>query len=1166
MLTVVRLLALLTWILSLTAPLGAHLFPVRFEQLSLDAGIPDVEIHDIRQDSRGFLWFSTRDGLGRFDGYEMVVHSHDPADPTSIHGNWVGPLVEDSRGLFWVMLGVGGMDRFDPMTGQFERIDLTPESAVVNDFTVTDAQEDLQGRMWVATGSTGLHRIEWVESTGEWAITAYRSSTTPGLDADFLGNIALDPAGRLWVATCGGGLSVVTDLDTTPRFEAVRQADGLSGECPTALHVDAVGGVWAGSAAGIDHLRHEGRSGIRTRPLPPLPRPDGGGATPVAFLDTDPSGQLWVGVSGHGLLRFDAGRGPRDGGGWTVFPFDEPDSGWALRRGANSQLRGNAVSSLDVDAHGAVWVSTWGSGVYRFDPAEGHLDRFHEDPADPHSLVSDAVRAGYLDRAGNFWFGTNASGVSLYSPWRWKFGGVRWNPLAEVEEGRRLDDRVGLVHPQVSSLAEIDGTLYVGTGAGVEAFDAHTGQTALVAGDRIPGFVNALVADRAGDLWVGTGIQGLFRYRPRDGSVVALPSTNDPTTPSSSAINTLASGLDPDTVWVGTSNGWVDRLTPSTATVERGVLRAINATGQTPAIWVIEEDPKGYLWVGTPGLGLFRVHLDSGEVRNYFFDPEDPTGLNNRTVNSLHIDQKGRLWVGTYSGGLDRYLPASDSFIHLTRREGLPSNMVESILEDGVGDLWLATRHGLASYDPDAGADSLQTFGRRDGLVVSAFSTGAALRTGAGELVFGGLGGLVHFDSGQLDSNPHRPSVVLTQLMIRDDDGHTHRPLDGVEEVVLQPTDRVFTLMFAALDFADPSRNQYSHRLLGFEESWSLPESSRQATYTQLDPGEYTFQVRGTSADGVWSASAASIRVRVLPPFWRTGWFQGLMALALVLATLAFDAWRRRQLVERERRHQERREHARKTRELDLARQVQRSLLPRGDYARDGLEVIGRLRTASEVGGDYFDVVEQSSGGLCVAIGDAIGHGMAAGLVVSMAKVGLAQALRDPEPKASEVLETLDALLREVVQPTDRRATGGAIPTAMGMGVALVDAGGRVDLASVAMPYPYLWRRATGRLEPQELGGLPLGRRRGDTPPSVRTTLDPGDFLILVSDGLAERQSPSGEPWGYGGLEAELELACGRATSAVDVAEGILAACDTHADGRPADDDLTVVVMGRQDE
>jgi hypothetical protein len=259
----------------------------------------------------------------------------------------------------------------------------------------------------------------------------------------------------------------------------------------------------------------------------------------------------------------------------------------------------------------------------------------------------------------------------------------------------------------------------------------------------------------------------------------------------------------------------------------------------------------------------------------------------------LWIDRSGLIWIAALEAGLFRFDPRGQTFSQYTPQEGLPDPRIFAILEDRQGDLWLSTGAGVVRLDPMRGI--FQNFDARDGLPGSPFLPGAAHRSEQGELFFGNEAGLVVFYPEQVRTNPHVPPVVITDFQLfyepvapaaRSGVSSPWRQTPQGDEILLSYTQNVFTLEYAALDFSDPAENQYAYRLEGFDQDWVFAGNRRQASYTNLPPGDYIFHVKGSNNDGVWNEAEASLRVVIQPPFWLTDWFR-ILAIGLAVGLLA---------------------------------------------------------------------------------------------------------------------------------------------------------------------------------------------------------------------------------------------------------------------------------------
>jgi len=283
---------------------------------------------------------------------------------------------------------------------------------------------------------------------------------------------------------------------------------------------------------------------------------------------------------------------------------------------------------------------------------------------------------------------------------------------------------------------------------------------------------------------------------------------------------------------------------------------------------------------------------DTGQVTRYLHDPQDPTSLGGNSLTFLHVDRSGVLWVGTASAGLDRLDPDGDTFTHYREGDGLASDRIVSILEDGdaddpaAGNLWIATGKGLSKLDRDR--KTFRSFGVSDGLPLTEFHRDSH-KTRSGELLIGSTDGLIAFDPADLTDDVYIPPIVFTDFLLANEpvkisaNSPLQQAIDLTDVIELTHADQVISIEFAALSYSTPSQNRYRYRLEGFEEDWIEVDSTRRlVTYTNLDPGRYVFRVTGSNGDGVWNEVGREIALIIPPPWWQTMWFRGGVLLLLV--------------------------------------------------------------------------------------------------------------------------------------------------------------------------------------------------------------------------------------------------------------------------------------------
>jgi len=537
-----------------------------------------------------------------------------------------------------------------------------------------------------------------------------------------------------------------------------------------------------------------------------------------------------------------------------------------------------------------VWFASAGEGLWLYEPGAGRPLNFRHRATDPESLAGDTIWSLFRDRSGLIWIGTWGDGLSILDPNNQEFVDLHHEPGVE---GSLADE-------PISAFAEGPrGKLWVGSdGGGLYCYDPATDDLSRVpTGPPPEGLppkgILSLHTDADRQLWIGTR-DGLYvtdlRGRPDLRFRRPHHDDDDPTALPPIWVSQIAPSRD-GSLWLGHSPLGLTRFDPRTGSVER--FPEIAALRPQSSTWALVEDRDGMVWVGMPVAGLWRMDPRDRSLTQYIWDPDDPTSLNNRTVNSLYVARDNTLWVGTYSGGLDRLDRGTGTFIHLTRRDGLPSNMVNGIVEDATGTLWLGTNRGLAAYDPVGG--SLRTFGLQDGLQGLEFRRGAAFVDATGSILMGGTHGLNRFDPVSPSPNPHVPPILITSVQRFDEELlPPSLRIDGPLE--LSYRDRYLAFEFAALDFANPAKNRYRYRMRGLDEGWIEAGTRRLATYSHVPPGDYVFQVQGSNNDGVWNHRGAELTLRIAPPVWATAWFRAGAGMLLLLVLVTGFRWRTRRM------------------------------------------------------------------------------------------------------------------------------------------------------------------------------------------------------------------------------------------------------------------------------
>ncbi len=792
---------------------------IRFEQLSLEEGLSQSVVNVILQDRMGFLWIGTEDGLNRYDGYNFKVYKPDADDPNSLSDRWITSLVEDKEGYLWVGTRLGGLNRYDPVTGKFTRfIHDESNSKGLGNNQISALLTDEKG-MWIGT-EYGLDYLEYETNT----FTHYRSTESPAtLSSNLVTTIFKDSSGTLWVGTSNAGLNVYNEKNNSFQVYKYNEDDStsLSNNRVLSIAEGKSGELWVGTANGLNRFEVAGK--YFTRFLNSREDPNSLGGNTVFVIYKDRSGELWIG-NNKGIDRYDSHEKK------FIHHQHQPS--------ISNSLANEFVYAIYEDSSHVLWVGTLGGGLNKYNRQQDNFRYYRNNPDDPNTLSGNFVTPIIVDMNGIVWVGTHGTGLNRFDPLTNQFKHYRHD--STNSQSISSDDITAL---QIDH----EGTLWIGTNRGLDQFDPITETFIRYQPDpndanSIAGSVSSIYEDTAENLWIGTS-RGLDLF---DKSIKIFTHYE-------------ADENDPNS-FIGNQ------------------------------IDVIFEDKDNSLWVGTFDDGLKRIQPEKIGIIQYKNNSKILSSLGNDSIMSIYQDQNGTLWIGTAGGGLNRYNPETDSFTRFTEKNGLPNDVIYGILEDKAGNLWLSTNFGLSRFNTKT--KTFRNFTASDGLQSNEFNQTAFAADQNGNLYFGGINGLNIFLPQEIKDNPQPPQVALTSITQDSNSLNKDRTTEYLQEITLAWPQDSFEFEFAAFAYGQPSKNQYSYTLEGFDSNWKNIGNQRNGRYTNLPGGTYSLRLRGSNSDGTWNQQGQSIKVTVIPPYWEMWWFRSLVAFVLVTAVAGGYRWR----------------------------------------------------------------------------------------------------------------------------------------------------------------------------------------------------------------------------------------------------------------------------------
>ncbi|HEY4207489.1 MAG TPA: two-component regulator propeller domain-containing protein, partial [Puia sp.] len=599
----------------------------------------------------------------------------------------------------------------------------------------------------------------------------------------------------------------------------------------------------------------------------------------VSSLFQDSRGRIWAGTRGGGLECYQ----PRTNG-FRHFRNDPSSAG---------SLALNVVLSLAEDADGRIWVGTENGGLSIFNPETEGFRTYVNDDIDNASLSNNSVYAIYRDRHDNMWVGTYSGGINLNN-----------RDACLFTHYRRSTSGSSLSNNNILAFSEgRQGQIWIGTdGGGIDLFDPVTGRFTVFnhrtggRGAITSDYVQSLQADRDGNLWIGT-VGGGVDIMDKEHKVIRVY-RNDPRDSTSIGGDNIDNMvMDPDgDVWLAVNGAGVDLYHPG----ERTFRHFTHAGGHISSdrVRCMLGDSRKRLWIATYDKGLDVLDKKTWTFQ-HFSHNDGPNSLSSNSINCLLEDVQGNIWIGT-GAGLDCLDSHTGKITSYFIEDGLADNTIMSMLQDRKGNVWVSTLKGISRFTPSTRA--FKNFSIADGLQGDEFKAHSSIRSSSGALYFGGSNGFNIILPDSIRESHFDPPLVMTRFQIftkdvpisRDDKDSS--PLKNnitfIRQLTLPYSSSTISFEFASLNYTIARKKQYAYMLEGFDKRWNESGTRHSATYTNLDPGTYTLNVKGWDSRGAWSNKIYTLRLVIRPPWWQTWWFR--IAAVLFLCGLLYSLYRRR--------------------------------------------------------------------------------------------------------------------------------------------------------------------------------------------------------------------------------------------------------------------------------
>lgn len=772
------------------------------EILNYQRGLSQNTIQCLMQDSRGFIWIGTWDGLNRFDGYKFMVYKPDYKNPNGkLSNETINAIAEDKNGNIWVGTDKG-LNFYKFKTDSFKSYfySFYNPNSVASD-SISSLVFDDNGILWIGT-SRGL--CSFNQKTDRFTTYHHNRINPNSLPNNRINDLMLDGQNRLWVSTPSG----VAFIDVVSRkISNVAIGRNYNETCLYVTSSVQVGAhVWVGTQCGL-------------------------------------------------------------------FFYSEQDKQLLPLKLSDNQNQISSVTSLIYDNNGKVWIGTQSNGLYVYNVSDSSLTQFFSKFDSRYGLSNNSVLSLMKSSSGDIWVGT-WHGLNKYSSFAYKF------PHYKIV-GPQFDFGNNLVW---SFITLENGNLLIGTENGLIEFNltdfSFSQYSKSEFGDKPVRYMMAL--DNT-DLLIGTNEFGLFRLN-QQGHIIKAYNANNP---DGIAGNTIWK-IVPDksnNLWIATYGG-VSRLNLETEKFTNWVSPGYESesTISSNIINNILVDKSGIVWLSTFS-GLNRLDPKTGKIFVFRNIKSNSNSLSNDRILTTFEDRNGLLWIGTMGGGLNSYDRSSGIIKRYSENEGLPDNVIYDIIEDRKGFLWMTSNKGLIRFNPKS--EVFVGYDINDGVQSHEFNLGAAYLLNDGRIAVGGMNGFNLFNPEKIKSNNQIPKIVITEFKLFNKP--YGRYIENGDTIELDYNNNFFSISFSALDYTNPSKNLYSYKLKNYDKDWTKADASRRtAEYTDVKPGTYIFQVRGSNSDGLWNDEGISFVIIVKPPFYQTWFFRIMLVIIMMSVTWLF--------------------------------------------------------------------------------------------------------------------------------------------------------------------------------------------------------------------------------------------------------------------------------------
>lgn len=770
----------------------------------------------------------------------------------------VNVVIQDSRGFMWfgTQIGLNRYDGYSYKTFYHKKNDTTS----LSNAWIYDIAEDKKGFLWIGT-KNGLNCMN--PKTGKCKRFLHDPYNPYSINSNTVYGVLIDKDGVLWVKTENAINKYDSITGKFHYYEHHVDYFSLTGRNTGAPIIeDSYGNIWVGTENGLNVFDKDYEQYKR------FSLQDAGDYSRnyITSIVESNDGVLWVGTK----------KG--------VYGLDLKTMEFSSYHDTELNDIESYVLSLFIDTKNRLWVGYSGEGIEAYDAGLKRIGAFKNAAGKINSLSHNSVISFCEDKSHNLWIGTEGGGVDMINLKNKKFN--------------LIDANSGLSYNDIASIIEYKDLMWIGLwGKGIDIFKA--GKKYLHLNTETPGmlklkdnFVHSFYEDRRGNLWVGTraGIQIFRGFEKGFETVKDVYGVNF-----NVKIRVYAIVEDSkENVWIGTKRGLykINLKNRKQSYYKHSYGDTTGLIGNLVYTLLLNNEQE--LWVGTDnGISIYNEETDSfKQIRN---EINNPNSLSSNEVYDLIDGVNNLVWAAT-DNGINRIDIDKNEFMQFGKPEGLAGDEVFCFRQDNNYNLWMAGTRGLSKLNTES--FKITNYGLSDGVQSLEFNHNASFVAKDGEIFFGGIKGVNYFYPDSIKKNRNVPAVVITGIEVKSAKRTLRLNPDTIEMVELSHKDYMLTIEFSVPEYSNTSKNIYKYKLENISNEWNDIGNRNFAMFSNLSPGSYTFKVKGANSDKVFNEKAASIKILVHPPFWKTPWAYAAYLLIIGFIVYVVGTQRTKKLKE----------------------------------------------------------------------------------------------------------------------------------------------------------------------------------------------------------------------------------------------------------------------------